>query len=247
MNRTYDTEFKMISLAITGTRGRMGQRLIALAAEHDCRVVAELPTGATWQTPADVMIDFSSPVGTRQWLPECVARGTPLLIGTTGLSADDFKLIDEAAQSIPVLQAGNTSLGVTVLCRLVADAARMLGMNYDAEIVETHHRHKKDAPSGTALMIADALLAATDRTREKLVYGRHGESPRQPGDVGMHSLRIGDEIGSHTAYFGAPGERIELTHKATTRDTFAHGAMRAAKWLVGKPAGRYQIVDVLGL
>jgi 4-hydroxy-tetrahydrodipicolinate reductase len=140
------------------------------------------------------------------------------------------------------------SLGVALLNQIAAQVARRLGDDYDIEIVEAHHRFKKDAPSGTASTLADAILEATGKGREALVYGRHGdEVPRQRGQVGMHSLRIGDEVGKHTAYFAGLGERLELTHIATSRDTFARGALRAAKWLASQKPGRYTIADVLGL
>jgi 4-hydroxy-tetrahydrodipicolinate reductase len=134
------------------------------------------------------------------------------------------------------------------LMKLVADVAKRLGDDYDIEIVEGHHRFKKDAPSGTALGLADAILAATNKKRDALVHGRHGEEvPRSPGQIGMHSLRFGDEIGKHTVYFASVGERLELGHTATNRDTFVHGALRAAKWLATQKPGRYSIADVLGL
>jgi 4-hydroxy-tetrahydrodipicolinate reductase len=140
------------------------------------------------------------------------------------------------------------SLGVAVLNRIAAQVAKQLGDDYDIEIVEAHHRFKKDAPSGTADSLAAAILNATGKGRDALVYGRHGdEALRERGKVGMHSLRVGDEVGRHTAYFAALGERLELTHVATNRDTFVHGALRAAKWLADQKPGRYTIDDVLGM
>jgi 4-hydroxy-tetrahydrodipicolinate reductase len=137
---------------------------------------------------------------------------------------------------------------VTVLCKLVAEAARLLGDAYDVEVLEAHHRYKKDAPSGTAEMIASSALEALKRAKSELRYGRHGgDAPRTEKEVGMHSMRLGDEIGLHTAYFGGLGERLELTHKATSRDTFVHGALRAARWLAAQKPGRYTIGDVLGM
>src|SRR5690606_26303370 len=139
-------------------------------------------------------------------------------------------------------------LGVNLLFKVAAQVARMLGDDYDIEIVEGHHRFKKDAPSGTAMGLAEAILAATGKTQQSLVYDRHGDDVvRRRGDIGMHALRIGDEVGRHTAYFAALGERLELTHVATNRDTFAHGGLRAAGWLAGKKPGRYTVADVLGL
>lgn len=264
----------MIPIAITGAAGRMGQRLVALADQDlDLEVVAaferaqhpaqgrdagevagvgrigvnvgtELPANVT---PA-VLIDFSAPASTREWLAVCRRRKVAMVIGTTGLSDADHAAIDDAAGDVPILQAPNTSLGVTLLFKLAADVARRLGDDYDIEIVEGHHHFKKDAPSGTAMGIADAILKATGKSRDALRHGRHGDdATRQRGEIGMHSLRIGDEVGRHTAYFAALGERLELTHVATNRDTFAQGALRAAKWLADRPPGRYAMADVLGL
>ncbi len=140
------------------------------------------------------------------------------------------------------------SLGVNLLFKVAAEVAKLLGDDYDIEIVEGHHRFKKDAPSGTAMGIAEAILKSTGKTKESLVFDRHGDDVvRKRGDIGMHALRIGDEVGRHTAYFAALGERLELTHVATNRDTFVHGALRAAKWLAKQKPGRYTIADVLGL
>jgi 4-hydroxy-tetrahydrodipicolinate reductase len=262
----------MTSIAITGAVGRMGKRLIALAREaavfnivaaivrpnhpqleQDAGEVAGigaigLPLTFDLRPTPDVLIDFTSPPAMRHWLKVCRDRCIAMLIGTTGLHRVDHAAIDRAAEDIPILQAPNMSLGVAVLRRLSAEAAKMLGDDYDVEIVEAHHRFKKDAPSGTAMSLADAILDATGKTRENLAFGRHGDDvPRKRGEVGMHALRIGDETGSHTIYFAALGERLELTHKATNRDTFVHGALRAAEWLAKQKPGRYQIGDVLGV
>lgn len=262
----------MTSIAITGATGRMGQRLIALAREAAVfRIVAAIerpdhpamardagevagcgaigtPITFDLRPTPQVLIDFTSPPSTRHWLKVCRDRKIAMVIGTTGLNDQDFAAIDQAAADIPILWAPNMSLGVNVLFRIAGEVARMLGDDYDIEIVEAHHRFKKDAPSGTALGLADAILKATGKTREALAYGRHGdEAVRQRGEIGMHSLRIGDEIGLHTAYFAALGERLELTHKATNRDTFAHGALKAASWLATQKPGRYAIADMLGL
>jgi 4-hydroxy-tetrahydrodipicolinate reductase len=169
-------------------------------------------------------------------------------IGTTGLQPSDHALIDDAAKEIAILQAPNMSLGVNLMFKVAAQMAKILGDDYDIEITELHHRFKKDAPSGTAMGIAEAILKSTGKSRDALVFDRHGaECTRKRGDIGMQALRVGDEVGKHTVYFAALGERLELTHTATTRDTFAHGALKAAIWLAGKPAGRYTMADVLGL
>ena len=261
----------MPTIAITGSAGRMGQRLIALSKDAGLPVVGAieragseflgrdagevagignigLPISTDLKNNADVLIDFTVPAGMRQWLQVCRERKIAIVIGTTGLTTIDHALIDEAAKDIPVLQAGNMSLGVSVMCRVVEEVAKMLGDGYDAEVMEAHHRFKKDAPSGTAEMIAAAILKGFGRSHDDLKYGRHGaEATRLPNEVGMHSLRMGDEVGLHTAYFGGLGERLEITHKATSRDTFVHGALKSAKWLAGQKPGRYTIFNVLGL
>jgi 4-hydroxy-tetrahydrodipicolinate reductase len=262
----------MITLAITGAAGRMGCRLISLgkqdpelkvigaierpdhpAIAQDAGEVAGIgaigtPITFDLKPTPQVLIDFTAAPSTRHWLKTCRDRGIAMVIGTTGLQAQDHAAIDRAAEETAIVQAPNMSLGVNLLFKLAAEAARLLGDDYDIEIVEGHHRFKKDAPSGTALGIADAILSATGKTRDALVFDRHGdEASRKPGDIGMHALRIGDEVGRHTAYFAALGERLELTHVATNRDTFAHGALRAAKWLANQKPGRYTIADMLGL
>lgn len=254
----------MTTLAITGASGRMGSRLIALAkqssdyqlvsalvggnSKHLSRDAGEvagigsigLPLTADLHSTPQLLIDFSTPAAMRHWLKVCRDRRINMLIGTTGLMASDQESIDEAARDIAVLQAPNTSLGVWVLFQLAAEAAKLLGDAYDIEIVEGHHRFKKDAPSGTAMGLADAILRATDKTRDAIVYDRHGhEALRKPGEIGMHSLRIGDETGRHTAYFAGLGERLELTHVATNRDTFVRGALRVGAWLARQKPGRY--------
>jgi len=261
-----------ITIAITGAAGRMGSRLVALGhqspdfevagaierADHamlgrDAGEIAGVggigvSLTADLKSEPQVLIDFTAPASMRQWLSACRKRKIAMLIGTTGLGPADHQLIDQAASDIPVLQASNMSLGVAVLNKLAAQAAQILGDDYDIEIVEAHHRFKKDAPSGTAMSLADAILNATHKTRDALTHDRHGDDvPRQRGEIGMHSLRIGDDVGRHTAYFAALGERLELTHVATNRDTFVHGALRAAKWLASQKPGRYTINDVLGL
>jgi 4-hydroxy-tetrahydrodipicolinate reductase len=260
------------TLAITGVAGRMGQRLVALAhQDKGLQLVAALEraghaaiardagdlasvgsiglaVSAELARKPDVLIDFTAPAALRHWLTVCRDRGIALVVGTTGLSDADHAAIDAAAADIPVLQAPNMSLGVNLLFKIAGEVAKVLGDAYDMEIVEGHHRFKKDAPSGTAMGLAEAILKATGKTKDALVYDRHGdEVVRKPGDIGMHALRIGDEVGRHTAYFAALGERLELTHVATNRDTFVHGALRAAKWLAGQKPGRYAIADMLGL
>lgn len=262
----------MTSIAITGAAGRMGQRLISLAREaatfnivgaiekpdssflgRDSGEVAGvgpigLPITFDLKPTPQVLIDFSHPVATRHWLKVCRDRGIAMVVGTTGLHKVDHAAIDVAAEAIPVLQAGNMSLGVNLLLKVVAEVAAKLGDDYDIELLEAHHRFKKDAPSGTAAALVDSILAATGKDASHLVYGRHGDDvPRKRGTVGVHSLRMGDEIGTHTVSYATLGERIEITHRATNRDVFAHGALKAAAWLAGRKPGRYTVSDVLGL
>jgi 4-hydroxy-tetrahydrodipicolinate reductase len=262
----------MTTIAILGAAGRMGQRLIALAKaqgtfnilaaierpdhpqmSQDCGEIAGagtlgIPLRADLHPTPQVLIDFTTPASTRHWLKTCRDRGIAMVIGTTGLHDRDHQTITQSAAEIPILQSPNMSLGVNVLFRIAAEVAKLLGDDYDKEIIEAHHRFKKDAPSGTAMGLADAILQATGKKREALVYGRRGEkAERRSGEIGMHSLRVGDEVGRHTVYFAALGERLELTHVATNRDTFAHGALRAAQWLAGQKPGRYTIADMLGV
>jgi len=262
----------MTSIAITGASGRMGKRLIALAREaavfqivgavvrpthpqvqQDSGEVAGIgpigvPLSFDLRPTPQVLIDFTNPPAMRHWLKTCRDRGIAMLIGTTGLHQVDHAAIDRAAEDIPILQSPNMSLGVAVLRKVAGEVAKMLGDDYDVEILEAHHRFKKDAPSGTAMSLAESILAATNKTREQLNFGRHGDDvPRKRGEVGMHAIRMGDETGRHTIHYAALGERLELTHVATNRDTFVHGALKAAEWLSKQKPGRYQISDVLGL
>ncbi|HEX4793143.1 MAG TPA: 4-hydroxy-tetrahydrodipicolinate reductase [Humisphaera sp.] len=260
------------TIAITGACGRMGMRLVALAkAAADMQIVAAierpdhpaqgrdageiagigpigLPITFDLRPTPQVLIDFTGPASMRHWLKTCRDRKIAMLIGTTGLAPQDHAIIDQASADIPILQAPNMSLGVNVLFKIAGEVAKLLGDEYDIEIVEGHHRFKKDAPSGTAMGLAEAILKAANKTRAALIYDRHGDDcPRQPGQIGLHALRLGDEVGRHTAYFAALGERLELTHVATNRDTFVHGALRAAKWLAQQKPGRYSMASMLGL
>lgn len=197
----------------------------------------------------DVFVDFSVPEAVGEHLAEARRAGKPILIGTTGLTDDHQRLIDEAAADVAVIQAANTSLGVNLLAHLVRETAARLGEDWDLEIVEMHHRMKADAPSGTALMLgragAEGRGVELDSVAER---GRDGiTGPREPGRIGFASLRGGSVAGEHLAIFAADGERLELGHRAESRAIFARGAIEAASWLVGKPAGRYAMTDVLGL
>jgi len=249
-------------IAVNGAAGRMGQRLIALAGENDrfevvCAVEAAghpfigktiggVPYNDRLVRRADVVVDFSLPAGTEAVIPAAMNDETAMVIGTTGLSGHIQSTIDEAANVVPIVQAPNFSVGVNVLLRLVASAAETLGAEYDIEIVEAHHRFKKDAPSGTALALARSICQANGvDVEDALEHGRSGGGARPSGQIGMHAIRLGDTVGEHAVHFGCLGETLTLAHSAHTRDTFAGGALRAAAWVVGKPAGKYTMADVL--
>jgi 4-hydroxy-tetrahydrodipicolinate reductase len=197
---------------------------------------------------AAVALDFSSPQSLGAHAGACAARGVPLVVGTTGFDADTRAMLEAAARVVPVLIAPNTSVGVGVLRQLVSLAASALGEGFDAEISEAHHRGKRDAPSGTALALGEAIAAARGAVlADVAVHARHGScEPRRAGSIGFSVLRAGDIIGEHTVTFGGAGERIELTHRATDRMVFARGALRAAEWLIGRPPGVYGMRHVLG-
>jgi len=206
------------------------------------KVSAEMPD------KPDVLIDFSLPEGTLEWLGACRKSGLAMVTGTTGLTESQQAEIADAASTIPIVKAANMSVGINVLLKIVAQVARALGDDYDVEISETHHRFKKDAPSGTAVALAKAVCAVTGRDYgEVATLGRGGQCPRTPGQIGMHSSRIGDTVGQHSVAFGNLGETVTISHAAHTRDTFASGALRAAEWVVGKAPGLYSMQAVLGL
>ncbi len=254
-------------LIMHGAAGRMGQRILSLAHEDDeFAVVAgvDREAGALKDLglaidkplldtlPAEngaVVIDFSHASATPACIEHCAANGMPLAIGTTGIDPDEFNaLLDKAAERIPVMAAPNMSVGVNVVFQIAAQIAKTLGLDYDIEVVEAHHHHKVDAPSGTAYGITDAICEATNRTRSDLVHGREGHTgERQRGEIGVHALRMGDVVGDHTAYYVGNGERVVLSHIAHSRDIFALGALRAAKFLGAAKPGRYTMKDVLGL
>ncbi|MEY2625066.1 MAG: hypothetical protein RL412_841 [Pseudomonadota bacterium] len=197
---------------------------------------------------ADVMIDFSSPSSTAANLAACVRHGVAALVGTTGLGDEAARAANEASSRIPVLVAANTSLGVTLLIELVRQAAKALPADFDIEITEGHHRHKKDAPSGTALALGRAAADGRGLSFEAVRGStREGEAPRRAGEIGFSVIRAGDLVGDHDVLFAGEGERITLGHQATDRAIFARGALKAASWLSGRAPGRYQMVDVLGL
>jgi len=198
---------------------------------------------------AAVALDFSRPEFVVAHAAACSKAAVPLLVGTTGFDPTARAALETAAATIPVLIAPNTSLGVAVLAQLVRRATTALGADFDVEILEAHHRLKRDAPSGTALSLGNVVAEARAQTlADRAVFDRHGTfAPREAGSIGFAALRAGDIVGEHTVVFATAGERIELTHRATDRSTFARGALRAAAWLAGRPAGLYGMEDVLGL
>ncbi len=256
-------------VTLLGPSGRMGQALLAAAGQRDdVRVAAALDRGdAPGQgrelvpgvvvtalidaalAAAPVYIDFTTSAATRAVAEVARGRRVAAVIGTTGLDATAQAAVDALAEVAPVVAAPNFSVGVNLVLGLVAEAARVLGTSWDAEIVELHHKHKRDAPSGTALGIARAIAAA--RGQELTAVGRFSRDgdvgARPAGEIGAVAVRGGDVVGEHTAYFFGSGERVEISHRATDRGIFAHGALRAATWVVGKRPGRYDMLDVLGL
>ncbi len=242
-----------LRIGLVGASGRMGRRVAALLAEHPRAMLAasieravspEAPDRAAALARVDVVVDFSAPPACSALLPLAVAHGRPYLVASTGLDASARQIIDAAARAVPVLVAENLSIGVNVLVGIVEQTARLLGPEFDAEIVELHHRHKRDAPSGTALVLAGAverargpLLRVTERAAS--VEGR------KSAELGLVSVRGGDAAGEHTVYFLGAGERLELTHRAADASIFAQGALRAAAWLAGQQPGLYRMGDVI--
>ncbi len=243
----------MTNVAIIGCKGRMGQMLIACAERMDeVKVTAAADMGddigAAVQN-CDVVIDFSFHAVTASVAEQCAALKKPLVIGTTGHTPEEKEQITRAAKQIPLVWTSNYSTGVNTLFWLARKAAEILGTSFDIEVVEMHHRHKKDAPSGTADTLGRILAEVRHQQYEQVVrHGREGiVGERTSEEIGMHSLRGGDVVGDHTVIFAAQGERVELSHKASSRETFANGALRAAVWCANKTPGIYTMQDVLGL
>ncbi len=242
----------MVKVGIIGSKGRMGQALVAAIAEAGLVHAGGVDQGddvAALAAAADVLVDFSSPHALESSLAAACSAGKPMLVGTTGLEERHHWLIDDAAQDIAVLQTGNTSLGVTMLAALVHEAASRLGPEWDIEIVEMHHRMKVDAPSGTALLLGEA--AASGRNVDLPVSSERGRDgitgARRQGAIGFASLRGGTVAGDHSVIFAGEEESITLSHRAENRMIFARGAVKAALWLTGQKAGRYTMPQVLGL
>jgi 4-hydroxy-tetrahydrodipicolinate reductase len=266
----------VIKVIVTGAGGRMGARLVSLIKESSglqlvgalerkghpavgsdagdiagCGRAGVVVTDnlAALAERADVLIEFTAPDVTLMHLAIMAASRKAMVIGTTGLSANQIVELQKTAKSIPCVFSPNMSVGINVVLKVLAEMARTFGEDYDIEVMEAHHRLKKDAPSGTALKIAQVLADATGRDLDQVAaYGRKGMiGERKRGEIGIQVIRAGDIVGDHTVLFGGPGERIEVTHRAQSRDTFARGALRAARWVVTRPPGLYDMHDVLGL
>lgn len=271
----YSWKATMLSIAIAGAAGRMGKTLVeAVAGQSDTLQLSQasvlagdpslgLDAGllaigrplqvliqATLDANAfDILIDFTTPEASIENLAACQMAGKAIVIGTTGFDQSQLALIERAAESIAIVMAPNYSVGVNLSFKLLEMAAKVLGDDYDVEVFEAHHRHKKDAPSGTALKMGQVVAASLDRNLEEVaVYGREGiGEERDSQTIGFATVRAGDIVGDHTVTFAGGGERLEITHKASNRMTFASGAIRAAAWVASQPPGLYSMQDVLGL
>lgn len=240
-----------VSVLINGSKGRMGRALLDGAKEMNITVGGAVDVGDDINAAlprADVIIDFSFHAATKSVLELAIAHRKAIVVGTTGHSAEEKAELLKLAAKVPCVWAGNYSVGVNLLYALTRRAAATLGSDYDAEVIEMHHRFKKDAPSGTASRLLEIILEERKLTSDALRHGRKGiTGERTPTEVGIHALRGGDVIGDHTVMFAALGERIELTHKASDRSIFARGALRAARWVAAQKPGVYDMQDVLGL
>ncbi|MBI5446015.1 MAG: 4-hydroxy-tetrahydrodipicolinate reductase [Deltaproteobacteria bacterium] len=266
----------MIRVAVTGAAGRMGREIIRVVSETEGVTLAgaverpghpavgedagnvgglgslgvRIAQGLEAVLPtSEVVIDFTTPAASLEHAEAVRQAGRAIVIGSTGFTAEQKEAVRRTSVGARVFLAPNMSVGVNVLFKVVGDVARLLGDGYDVEILETHHRFKKDAPSGTALGLAEAVARALGRDLDAdAVYGRRGmPGERRSNEIGIHAIRSGDVVGDHTVLFGGLGERIEITHKASSRETFARGAVRAAAWLPSQPPGLYDMMDLLGL
>lgn len=266
----------MVRIAVAGAMGRMGSRITALSREYEeielagvfekkghngigkdigvlvgvgeRGIILEDDLGKVIDK-ADVLIDFTHPSSTLEHLRLALSKGKAMVIGTTGFTSDEIREIEILSRNIPCVLSPNMSVGINLLLKVIREIAIVLGDDYDIEIIEAHHRLKKDAPSGTAMKMAQVLASALKRDlNDVAVYARRGMiGERTKKEIGIQTIRAGDIVGEHTILFGGLGERIEITHKASSRDTFARGALRAALWVHGKEPGLYDMQDVLGL
>jgi 4-hydroxy-tetrahydrodipicolinate reductase len=266
----------MIKVIVAGAAGRMGGRLVSLLKESAAMTLAgaveskgHLSVGEDAGEPAgcgqagvvirddlssvldrgEVIVDFSAPAATLEHVRIAGQHRKAMVIGTTGFSASELAELRTLVKPIPCVFSPNMSVGVNIIFKVIAEMAKAFGDDYDIEVIEAHHRLKKDAPSGTALKIAEILAKAVSRDLEQVgVYARKGlVGERKRGEIGVQAIRAGDIVGDHTVLFGGMGERVEVTHRVQSRDTFARGALRAARWVVKQPPGLYDMLDVLGL
>lgn len=266
----------MIKVIVAGAAGRMGCRLVALVRESTALALAGAIEGtghhllgedagetagagrvgvaisddlSALMDRGEVVVDFSSPEATLEHFRIVAQHRRAMVIGTTGFSAAELEEVRSLARHVPCVCSPNMSVGVNLIYKVIGEMARTLGDDYDIEVIEAHHRLKKDAPSGTALKIAEVLARSVNRDLNQIgVYARKGLiGERKKGEIGIQTIRAGDIVGDHTILFGGMGERIEVTHRASSRDTFARGALRAARWVVRQPPGLYDMMDVLGL
>lgn len=241
-----------VRVLLVGAKGRMGQAIQALADSAGIAITAALDQGDDVRKEiggCDVLIDFSHPEATKAICSATSDARKPIVIGTTGHSKEEQMLIENASKIVPVVFSPNFSVGVNTLFWLTRKAAEILGNDFDLEILEMHHRMKKDAPSGTAKRLAEILCEIRKlEYATSVLFGRKGlRGERRPNEIGVHSFRGGDIVGDHTVIFAGSGERLELTHRASSRETFAAGALRAAAWILGRAPGLYSMQDVLGL
>jgi len=239
-----------VRILLIGHNGQMGRAIsAAVESEPDLSITARCEVGdelSDKMREIDVAIDFTHADATELICATAVKKNVPLIVGTTGHSSEQRGKIAEAARTIPVIYTPNFSVGVNTLFWLTRETAELLGDDFDLEIIEMHHRLKKDAPSGTAKRLTEILMET--RRLDNVRHGRDGNmGDRSDTEIGVHAVRGGDVVGDHTVIFAGAGERLELTHRASSRETFAHGALRAARWIIGKPAGLYSMQDVLGL
>jgi 4-hydroxy-tetrahydrodipicolinate reductase len=240
-----------LNILLNGARGKMGLAVAAAAPKMGVTIGARTDQGddvAAVIGSVDVVVDFSNSKATKALLEISASAGKPIVLGTTGHSPEEKATLHKVAAQVPCVWAGNFSIGVNLLFALTRKAARVLGDEFDAEVLEMHHRMKIDAPSGTAARLIEIILEERKLDRGALRHGREGiTGERKRAEVGIHSLRGGDVVGDHTVFFAGMGERIELTHRASDRAVFAQGALRAAQWVVSRQPGVYDMQDVLGL
>lgn len=257
----------MIRLAIAGAAGRMGRCILECASRDQLFTITAALTSAdcphlgqtiridnkdylfrdSLDEPCDVLIDFTLAEGTMHWLEICASKKIPMVIGATGHNEEQIKAIDKVSASIPIVKAPNCSVGIQAIANVLNKIAKDLGTGYDVEIVESHHRNKIDAPSGTALSLANIIAKATNRSKDDFIFGRQSQTGQRPGgQIAIHSVRMGEIVGQHEIHFSGHGETVTLRHTAHSRDTFAAGAFRAATWITNQPPGLYTMKNVLG-